>query len=35
MMWILMRRSKSVSLMDWLMDLPIFWKPETLRISRP
>jgi hypothetical protein len=27
MMWILMRRSNSVSSMDWMMDLLMLWKP--------
>jgi hypothetical protein len=29
-----MRRSKSVSSTDWMMDLLMLWKPETLRIFR-
>jgi hypothetical protein len=35
MMWILMRRSKSVSSMDWMMDLPTLWKHNTLRTFKP
>jgi hypothetical protein len=34
-MWILTRRSKSVSSTDSLIDLPMLWKPETLRNFRP
>jgi hypothetical protein len=34
MTWTLIRRSKIVSLMDWWMDLPMLWKPETLRTFR-
>jgi hypothetical protein len=35
MTWIPTRRSKSVSSMDWMMDSPMLWKPETLRTFRP
>jgi hypothetical protein len=35
MMWIPMRRRKNVSSMDWRMDLPMLWKPETSSIFRP
>jgi hypothetical protein len=33
--WIQTRRIKSVSSMDWMMDLLMLWKPETLRTFRP
>jgi hypothetical protein len=32
--WTPTRRSKSVSSMDWTMDLHMLWKPETSRIFR-
>jgi hypothetical protein len=35
MMWTPMRRSKSVSSTDWMMDLLMLWKLETSRIFRP
>jgi hypothetical protein len=35
MTWIPTKRSKTVYLTDWMIDLPMLWKHVTLRIFRP